>query len=639
MTKRKKQNTEIEEVTSEIEPEVTVPVQEEAAAQFQEAQKPDFDMLWAIGCGVTILTAVFLRFWQLTLRPLHHDEGVNGFFLTTLFRDGVYRYDPSNYHGPTVYYTSFFFAKAFGFETFPVRASVAVFGVLVVILALYLKKYIGKVGAITAGLMLALSPGMVFISRYYIHEMLFVFFSLGLVLGVLFFIEGRKPGMAAIAWMTFLLFVCFIPSGLNLGAYIGGNKASLVLAMRIVFFIFQAFLVFLIMRSVLAWDDGKPIYLLLASASAALLFATKETAFITVGTLVIASLCVFLWRKFYIGFFEDIGEDNHSPVELTWSTFRGRFGDKQNALIVIGATAAVFLYVWILFFSSFFTHFGGLYDSLAAYAFWTKTGNNDHTQNGTIAYAKWLFKIEAPIAILSAIGILIAFARARHRFALFTGLWAFGLFLAYTIIPYKTPWLALSFILPMCVIGGYAINEMISGKDWAFRLFGWLCAATAIGFLGYQTYDINFDRYDDEDVPYVYAHTKRGFHGLFPMVDHYAEKSGIGKAVTIQVVSSEYWPMPWYLKEYKSANFYGKVVDSNSAEMIIAQDGVQDDVIKEKYAAHYKLAGTWPLRPGVDLNLLVRRDLADPGTKEVFDTDFNKFSPEQMQTAPHVPDK
>ena len=41
---------------------------------------------------------------HLALKPLHHDEGVNGFFLTNLFRDGVYKYDPANYHGPTLYY-------------------------------------------------------------------------------------------------------------------------------------------------------------------------------------------------------------------------------------------------------------------------------------------------------------------------------------------------------------------------------------------------------------------------------------------------------------------------------------------------------------------------------------------------------
>src|SRR3990170_2509373 len=69
-----------------------------------EHQTPDYP--WLIGCIVVTAIAVFWRFWQLELKPLHHDEGVNGHFLITLFRENVYKYDPSNYHGPDLYYIS-----------------------------------------------------------------------------------------------------------------------------------------------------------------------------------------------------------------------------------------------------------------------------------------------------------------------------------------------------------------------------------------------------------------------------------------------------------------------------------------------------------------------------------------------------
>jgi len=84
------------------------------------------DNLWLIGCLVITAIAVFWRFYWLEMKPFHHDEGVNGFFMTTLFRDGIYKYDPSNYHGPTLYYIALAFAKAFGFNTISMRASVAI---------------------------------------------------------------------------------------------------------------------------------------------------------------------------------------------------------------------------------------------------------------------------------------------------------------------------------------------------------------------------------------------------------------------------------------------------------------------------------------------------------------------------------
>src|SRR5882757_6335796 len=101
---------------------------------------------WWIGCLLITLIAIFLRVYWIDLKPLHHDEGVNGFFLTTLFREGIYKYDPGNYHGPTLYFIALAFTKILGLETFAIRYSVAIFGVGIVLLAFALQRYIGRVG-------------------------------------------------------------------------------------------------------------------------------------------------------------------------------------------------------------------------------------------------------------------------------------------------------------------------------------------------------------------------------------------------------------------------------------------------------------------------------------------------------------
>ncbi len=574
------------------------------------------DYPWLIGCFIVTAIASFLRFWQLELKPLHHDEGVNGFFLITLFRDGVYKYDPANYHGPDLYYFALAFTKMFGLNTISIRSSVAIFGVLTVVLAFFLKNYIGKIGSLAAALFIALSPGMVYISRYFIHEILFVFFSFGIVISVLYFVEKRKVGVFAIATMTLLLLVCFLPTALNLATLVGQENATLVWLVRLGLFAIEAVLVFLIMRMLLAWNDGTPIYLLLTSASAILLFATKETAFITIGTMFAAVVCVWLWRKIYRAIVGEPMENELEPVELTWTIFRSRLGNSTDLLLISVAVIFVFGYVGILFFSSFFTYPEGVKKAFEAYAIWTKTGSKDHTQNGALAYFKWLLKIESPILILSAVGTLIAFVKARHRFALFAGLWAFGLFAAYTIIPYKTPWLALSFTLPMCVIAGYGINELIASRDVPLKILGGILTIFAVGILGYQTYDLNFQKYDDDSMPYVYAHTKRGFLDLIKKIEYYADKSGKGKNASVEIISPDYWSMPWYMRDYPKAIFHGNFADANTSEMIVASEA-QKDELSGRYAAHYKYAGTYPLRPGVELYLLVRRDLADADAQEI----------------------
>jgi len=601
-----------------------VQVQQEENSSDSRLPTPDY--FWLIGCFVVTAIATFFRFWQLELKPLHHDEGVNGFFLTTLFREGIYKYDPTNYHGPTLYYISLAFAKVFGLETFSIRASVAVFGVLIVILTFFLRKYIGTTGSLFAAFALALSPGMVYISRYFIHEILFVFFSLAIVIAVLFFLEGRKPGVFAMVWMTLLLLVCFLPPAINLSSLIGEQNFTLGWVLRIVILVVEAVLVFFVMRLLLNWNDGKPIYLLLASASACLLFATKETAFITIGTMLITCACVWLWQKTYTGIFGEIMENGYEPVELTWQTFRACLGEYSDSLLLLGAAAFVFIFVGVLFFSSFFTYPYGVIGAFETYAFWAKTGTGDHTQNGTWAYAKWLWQIESPILILSAIGTLIAFAKARHRFAMFAGLWAFGLFAAYALIPYKTPWLALSFTLPMCIGAGYGVNELFVSRNVLLKISAGILMLVTIGMLSYQTYQLNFVRYDDEKMPYVYAHTQRGFLKLIKQIEHYAKKSEKGEDAVIEVVSPDFWSIPWYMRNFTNVNYPGEIVDAKDAEMIVAKKDEQEEEIMRKYSAQYKYAGTYPLRPGVELHLLVRRDLADSNAREIYEIRGKNFS-------------
>lgn len=652
------------------------------------------NILWYSGCVFVTGIAIFLRFFWLALKPLHHDEGVNGHFLIRLLRESIYQYDPANYHGPDLYYLSLAFVKVFGLNTISIRSSVAIFGVLTVILAFFLHRYLGKVGSLTAGLFLALSPGMVYISRYFIHEILFVFFTLSFVVAIVYFIDKRKAGLFSIAWMVLLLLISFLPSALSLASILGGKNVTVVWIVRVIMFAIEAVLIYFLMRMLLSWDEGRPIYFLLASASASLLFATKETAFITLGTMLIACVSVWAWQKiasienlrrnwftinyvvqgalliaglaagyiffdrlrsfhswfylvfvhpevpdqkflfytiiflFVLGivswavFFLDSKKGNgsltslESSIEPSWVKFKDGLADRSNMILLFFAAGIVFAYVGILFFSSFFTYPKGIIKAFEAYAIWTKTGSADHINNGSIAYFKWLMQIESPLIILATIGTFIACFRAKHRVAMFTGLWALGLFLAYTIIPYKTPWLALSFTLPMCLIAGYGINSLAISKNLLHKGFAGSLASISVFVLLYQTYDLNFVRYDSDRMPYVYAHTQRDFLGLIKEIDHYAKKSYRGKEVTIEIVSPDYWAMPWYTRDYKAANYHGKFVDANTAEMIVASDAQRDE-LEGKYGAHYKYVGTYPLRPGVHLYLLVRRNLADSNAKEI----------------------
>ena len=106
---------------------------------------------WRVACWVIIGVALLLRVYDLNLKPPHHDEGVNGFFLTDLYRNGNYKYQPENYHGPTLYYFSLavcavngvLFGKEAGLSTFSVRLTTALFGVGIIWLIFSLRRQLG----------------------------------------------------------------------------------------------------------------------------------------------------------------------------------------------------------------------------------------------------------------------------------------------------------------------------------------------------------------------------------------------------------------------------------------------------------------------------------------------------------------
>ena len=505
--------------------------------------------LWTPFAAVIVGLASYLRFIDLELKPLHHDEGVNGFFLETLHRSGIYRYDPSNYHGPDLYYFALLFTKTLGLSTTSIRLSVAVFGVLTVILALMLRHRIGDTASLVTALFLAVSPGMVFISRYFIHEMLFVFFSLAIVVAMSSFFKSHEKS--------------------RFGKY------------------------------------GAVI----AVATAAMLFATKETAFITLGTLIISCCSVVIWEK--------IRGVHPASSELSLETFKQLVDRGLGWRNTILLCVLSFSYLTVIFFSSFFTHWSGVVDFFRAYAFWTKTGTGDHAGNGLFAYIGWAWTIETAILLISVAGAVYALYRANNRFMMFTAFWSFGLLAAYTIIPYKTPWLMLSFILPMCILSGQFLAELLDRTGSPLRLFGAVIWVIGFSSLYYQTNELNFVRFDDDAMPYVYAHTKRGITELNREVARYAEASDKKQDLKIDIVSPDYWPLPWYLKDFDGAVFNGKFVKDSKADLIIAKQGFKEDELMRLYRAQFKYVGRYPLRPGVDLYLLARRDIALPETVEL----------------------
>ncbi|HEX8070308.1 MAG TPA: hypothetical protein VF546_10180 [Pyrinomonadaceae bacterium] len=584
---------------------------------------------WQLASGAILLGATLLRVFRLGLNPLHHDEGVNGFFLVNLMRSGVYHYDPANYHGPTLYYfalpLTYPLDHYHALDTWALRLVTAAFGVGVVWLTLRLRSYLGAFGALAAAALLAVSPGMVYNSRYFIHEMLFVFFTLGIVVAAGRFYEdgagqtaeeaGRRAPPAQ-DWPSANLWgLLAVAGGLVLAA------ATLGAVYRPASFTYYLLLLLVALVGTVwalwAYDGPRASYLLVGTASAALLFATKETAFISAVTLVLAALIGwwYVWaaRRLRAPQNASARKKGRAPAQpvAAWPAFVARSGGYAHLALLLAAAVGIFLFVNIVYYSSFFTNPKGVTDALATFRIWAETGKSDFHKHPVTTYLHWLWQEEAAVLLLGVLGTLVALWRGRSRFAVFAAAWAWGITLAYSLVNYKTPWLQLNMVLPLALVAGYGLERLY--RHGTRRAHGhWLAHAllgAALCLALYQTYQINFVHYDDDRYTYVYAHTQRPYLQLIAQVDDLSRRAGSGFETTIDIASPDYWPMPWYLRDYKHVGYSGRVTTATNASLVVinVNDTAQAQAL---LGAKYREVGTYNLRPGVILALYARRDLA-----------------------------
>ncbi|PYL01337.1 MAG: hypothetical protein DME32_09270 [Verrucomicrobia bacterium] len=143
--------------------------------------------------------AAALRILFLGIKPPHFDEGINGWFVDQMVKDGFYRYDPTNYHGPLHFYILFLSQTLFGRNLYALRMPVVLASMAAVWLALKYDRVIPRPVARLAALAMAVSPGFIFYGRYSIHEVWLLLFSMMFILGLL---GLWREGTLSYLWFT-----------------------------------------------------------------------------------------------------------------------------------------------------------------------------------------------------------------------------------------------------------------------------------------------------------------------------------------------------------------------------------------------------------------------------------------------------
>ncbi|MBC2606892.1 glycosyltransferase family 39 protein [Pelagicoccus albus] len=157
---------------------------------------------------ITLGFALWLRIESSQLRLFHADEGVQSYQAWRLIETGEYRYDPTEHHGPLLYYLTDWFSSLLvddsaelndaSMRWIPIGASIL--GLALGLFALGRKQ---KGRALVWGLLIAASPLCVIYGAYYIQEAILVSLTLALFLTLQLYLKKNSIGPAILAGLLF----------------------------------------------------------------------------------------------------------------------------------------------------------------------------------------------------------------------------------------------------------------------------------------------------------------------------------------------------------------------------------------------------------------------------------------------------
>ena len=486
---------------------------------------PSPKIRWAVFFVIALL-ALAVRLPQLGERPMHTDESVNAYLTGELLAGGKFHYDPQDRHGPALFVVAEPLARLLGVKNFSeltetqLRLSTVLTGTATVLLFGAGVEMFGFIACLVAALLFAFAPLPVYYSRYFIHETLFVAATLGLILS---------------GWCAL-------------------KKKSLLPAA-------------------------------LAGLCAALMLACKETAvihFFAIGVALLA--CRF-----------------GTPISgsARTDTCQKLAGQETGApFLKIFLTAAVFIFTVILLFTWFGQNWSGLADLFRAIPrFAARAGGEGH-EKPFWYYAGLLGGGWSGAAILglAATGIF-AVARSRRRgnesltnkeletphvvaygfenaAAFFILIYGSVITVIYSAIPYKTPWLALNFWLPLAILAGIA-SEWIwfATRKFSARVLILVFVVTLGFLLARDTRQRVFVNPADEKNPYAYAHTGEDLLRLPGRLEELARQDKISNP-RIAVVAADAWPLPWYLRKFPQTGFWQPEQETGAADFFITTTDV-----------------------------------------------------------------
>ncbi len=140
-----------------------------------------------------IALAILTRLWDLEYRAYNHDESIHTDWSWNLYTGRGYQHNPI-YHGPFLYHVTALTFFLFGDNDVTGRLPNAAFGIALVALPFFFRRWLGRKGALVTAAMLLISPAIMYYARFNRHDIYVEFFVILLALAIWKYFDERKSG-------------------------------------------------------------------------------------------------------------------------------------------------------------------------------------------------------------------------------------------------------------------------------------------------------------------------------------------------------------------------------------------------------------------------------------------------------------
>ena len=295
------------------------------------------------------------------------------------------------------------------------------------------------------------------------------------------------------------------------------------------------------------WEKGERRFLFMLLAGATGMILTKETYVVHIGSFLLAGIALSVVEKL---------SPSHPAMPIAPQLWSWR--DLANASALATLTIVFFYSGTFLDFSAL----SGLYETFAA---WFDTGvaaaghEKSTFQIGPFNYY-WI-ALMARYEWPALLGLLLCFAyifpsEARLRFIAIYGC---GVLLAYSLIPYKTPWCIISILWPFYfLLGAFADTGRRSFGNHILSASPAVVLAVTLAASTFLAARLNFYRFTNEGEPYVYVQTFPDIQTLTKPLLDMAAKDSRYYHVQGHILLESYYPLPWMLGDFTRIGYYKK---------------------------------------------------------------------------------